>query len=124
MTGVEACRAALEALPEQADAGRVFGLYLPREETCVTVKTREPAATERLTAGGFSPAAAGLSVTMLHELLLREALGLEHDDAERHVDYAKSVPDALAALQRGRLRARRVPQRHPRRPGARDRRPG
>ncbi len=38
---------------------------------------------------------------MLHELLFREALGLEHDDAERHVDYAKSVPDALAALQPG-----------------------
>ena len=98
MTGIEACKAALEALPEQADAGRVFGLYLPREETCVTVKTREPAATERLTAGGFSPAAAGLSVTLLHELLFREALGLEHEDAERYVDYAKSVPDALAAL--------------------------
>jgi uncharacterized protein (DUF1015 family) len=39
---------------------------------------------------------------MLHELLLREALGLEHDDAERHVDYAKSVPDALASLRTGR----------------------
>ena len=100
-TGADACRAALEALPEQADPGRVFGLYLPREETCVTVKTREPAASERLAAGGFSPAAAGLSVTLLHELLLREALGLGHDDAERHVDYAKSVPDALAALQSG-----------------------
>ena len=35
---------------------------------------------------------------MLHELLFREALGLEHEDAERYVDYAKSVPDALAAL--------------------------
>lgn len=100
-TGLEASRAALEALPGQADAGRVFGLYLPREETCVTVRAREPQASERLTAEGFSPAAAGLSVTMLHELLLREALGLEHDDAERHVHYAKSVPDALAALQSG-----------------------
>ena len=98
VTGIEACKAALEALPEQADAGRVFGLYLPREETCITVKTREPAAAERLAAGGFSPSAAGLSVTMLHELLFREALGLEHEDAERYVDYAKSVPDALAAL--------------------------
>ena len=101
-TGADACRAVLEALPEQADPGRVFGLYLPREETCVTVRTREPAASERLAAGGFSPAAAGLSVTLLHELLLNEALGLGHDDAERHVDYAKSVPDALAALQSGR----------------------
>jgi uncharacterized protein (DUF1015 family) len=40
-------------------------------------------------------------VTILHELLLREALGLGHDQAERHVDYAKSVPDALAALGGG-----------------------
>jgi uncharacterized protein (DUF1015 family) len=102
VTGADACRAALEALPEQADPARVFGLYLPREETCLTVKTREPAASERLVAGGFSPAAAGLSVTLLHELLLSEALGLGHDDAERHVDYAKNVPDALAALHSGR----------------------
>jgi uncharacterized protein (DUF1015 family) len=101
-TGIEACRAELEALPEKADPGRVFGLYLPREEMCLTVRTRQPEASRRLVAGGFSPAAAGLSVTMLHELLFSEALGLEHDDAERHVDYAKSVPDALAALQSGR----------------------
>lgn len=100
--GAEACRAALGALPGQADPGRVFGLYLPREQTCLTVRTREPAASGRLAADGFSPAAAGLSVTMLHELLFREAIGLEHDDAERHVDYAKSVPDALAALGTGR----------------------
>jgi uncharacterized protein (DUF1015 family) len=100
--GAEACRAALEALPEQADPGRVFGLYLPREQTCITVRTREPQASGRLAAEGFSPAAAGLSVTLLHELLFRDALGLHHDDAERNVDYAKSVPDALAALGSGR----------------------
>ena len=51
-TGAEECRAALAALPLQADPGRVFGLYLPRAETCLTVKTREPAASERLAAGG------------------------------------------------------------------------
>ena len=101
VNGVDAARAALEALPEQADPARVFGLYLPREAVCLTVKTREPAASERLAADGFSSDAAGLSVTILHELLLREALGLEHDEAERHVDYAKSVPDALAALDGG-----------------------
>ena len=32
-------RGVLDGLSEQADPGRVFGLYLPREETCVTVKT-------------------------------------------------------------------------------------
>jgi uncharacterized protein (DUF1015 family) len=102
VSGADASRAALEALPGRPDPGRVFGLYLPREETCITVRTREPAATERLTAGGFSAAAAGLSVTVLHELLLSQALGLGHDDAEHHVDYAKNVPDALAALHSGR----------------------
>ena len=101
VTGVAARRAALDALPEQADPARVFGLYLPRAAACLIVKTREPAASERLAADGFSPDAAGLSVTILHELLLSEALGLQHDEAERHVDYAKSVPDALAALDGG-----------------------
>jgi uncharacterized protein (DUF1015 family) len=101
VTGAEACGAALHRLPEQADAARVFGLYLPHAETCVTVKTREPNASARLAADGFASDAAGLSVTILHELLLREALGLEHDEAERHVDYAKNVPDALAALSGG-----------------------
>jgi uncharacterized protein (DUF1015 family) len=100
-TGAAACRAMLEGLPEQPDPGRVFGLYLPHAEACLTVRTREPAASVRLTADGFSSDAAGLSVTILHELLLRDALGLEHDEAERHVDYAKSVPDALAALDGG-----------------------
>lgn len=101
VTGADACRAALRALPEQADPERVFGLYLPRTATCLTVRAREPMASERLAADGFSPDAAGLSVTVLHELLLREALGLEHDEAERHVDYAKSVPDALSSLDGG-----------------------
>jgi len=101
VVGLQARRAMLEALPEQADADRVLGLYLPREQTCLTVKTREPIASERLVADGFSAAAAGLSVTVLHELLLRQALGLEYADAERHVDYAKSLPDALAALDAG-----------------------
>ena len=99
--GEQASRATLDALPEQADPERVFGLYLPDEEACLTVRTREPAASERLAAADISPAAAGLSVTRLHELLFRAALGLGHDDAEHHVDYAKSVPDALAALGGG-----------------------
>ena len=116
VTGVEAARAALEALPEQADPVRTFGLYLPRTQTCLTVRAREPQAADRLRAGGFSPAAAGLSVTLLHELLFAEVLGLGHDDAENHVDYAKSVPDALDALAGGKyelgafLNATRVDQ--------------
>jgi len=104
VTGAASCRAALQALPRHDDASAVFGLYLPDEDACLTVRAREPEASRRLAAGGFSAAAAGLSVTLLHELLFREALGLDHEDAERHIDYAKSVPDALAALGTGRYR--------------------
>jgi len=66
------------------------------------VESREPEAEQRLVAGGFSPEAAGLSVTVLHELVLREALGMDAGQAEKHIDYATSVPDALAALASGR----------------------
>ena len=100
--GLDACRSLLDGLSEQADPGRVFGLYLAREDVCVIVKSRDPEATQQLVAGGFSPEAAGLSVTVLHELVLREALGMDHQQAEKHIDYAKSVPDALSMLATGR----------------------
>jgi uncharacterized protein (DUF1015 family) len=100
--GLGACREALVGLGEQADPGRVFGLYLPREDVCLVVKSREPQARQRLVASGFSPDAAGLSVTVLHELVFREALGMDPAHAEKHIDYAKSVPDALAELASGR----------------------
>jgi uncharacterized protein (DUF1015 family) len=100
--GLHASRGALDRLGEQADPGRVFGLYLTGEDVGVIVKSREPAATERLVASGFSPDAAALSVTMLHELVFGEALGMDHHKAEKHIDYAKSVPDALTALAGGR----------------------
>jgi uncharacterized protein (DUF1015 family) len=115
-TGAQATEAALEALPGQADPATVLGLYLPREQTCLTVRARQPQASQKLAEGGFSAAAAGLSVTLLHELLLSQALGLGHEDAERHVDYAKNVPDALAELATGKyelgafLNATRVDQ--------------
>ena len=59
--GAQACREALDALPDQADPARVFGLYLPKEDVCVTVRAREPEASRRLAASGSSPAAAGCS---------------------------------------------------------------
>jgi uncharacterized protein (DUF1015 family) len=96
--GVDACRDVLGKLGEQDDSGRVFGLYLPREEVCLVVRSREPETRRRLVARGFSPDAAGLSVTMLHELVLREVLGMDPARAEEHVDYATSVPDALSTL--------------------------
>jgi len=100
--GHEACRTVLDGLGEQTDPGTVFGLYLPHEDACVTVRSRQPEAKQRLVASGFSPDAAGLSVTVLHELILREALGMDPVQAEKHIDYAKSVPDALSALAGGR----------------------
>jgi len=102
LRGLEACRSVLDGLGQQADPGRVFGLYLPREEVGLVVKSRDPEAQQRLVAAGFSPDAAGLSVTVLHELVFREALGMDPAQAEKHIDYAKSVPDALAALAGGR----------------------
>jgi uncharacterized protein (DUF1015 family) len=100
--GLAACRAVVDGLGEQADPGRVFGLYLPREDVCLVVKSRDPEAKQRLVGSGFSPDAAGLSVTVLHELVLREALGMDPGQAEKHIDYATSVPDALSALAGGR----------------------
>ena len=100
--GPDASRELLAGLGEQADPARVFGLYLSREDVCVTVRSRDPEARRRLVASGFSPDAAGLSVTVLHELVFHEALGMDAGQAEKHIDYAQSVPDALAALAGGR----------------------
>lgn len=101
VTGLDGARRALDDLAQHADAVRVFGLYLPRDESCIVVRAREPATTRRLLAAGHSPDAAGLSVTMLHELVLGEVLGMDPRGAERHIDYAKSVPDALDVLSGG-----------------------
>ena len=98
----QACREILDTLGEQADPGEVFGLYLAREKACITLRAREPEATRRLVASGISPAAAGLSVTLLHELIFRESLGMDSGGAEKHIAYAQSVPDALAELASGR----------------------
>jgi uncharacterized protein (DUF1015 family) len=99
--GTEAAHALLEKLPEQADPGRVFGLYLAHEDACLVVRSREPLATQRLRAGGHSGTAAGLSVTVLHELIFHDILGLSASEVAVSVDYAKSVPDALAELRQG-----------------------
>ncbi len=101
LTGSKACRRALDEVSAHTGEDRVFGLYLTESATCLILKAREPAATERLLASGFSPETAGLSVTALHELVFHEALGMDAGDAERHTDYAKSVPDALEALAGG-----------------------
>ena len=99
--GAEAARALLERLPERADPGRVFGLYLAGEDVCIAVRAREPAVTEHLLAAGLSAETAALSVTVLHDLILRDALGVDPGAEEEQVEYVKNVPDALAALAGG-----------------------
>ncbi len=45
-----------------------------------------------------------MSVTLLAELVFRDALGLDPDRLEGHLDFAKSVDDAVAALEGGDYR--------------------
>ena len=44
---------------------------------------------------------AALSVTLLHDLILRDVLGVDPDAGQRQVEYVHNVPDALAALAGG-----------------------
>ena len=99
--GLEASAAAFEALPAQADPGRVFGLYLVRDETGLLFRTRLDAATDSLLAAGHSPETAALSVNVLHDLVFADALGMDPDAEEQQVEYVKSVPDAVATLAGG-----------------------
>jgi uncharacterized protein (DUF1015 family) len=99
--GMAAAVETLAHLDEHADPERVFGLYHAREDACLVVRAKAPAATDALLAAGLPAATAELSVTILQELVLGAVLGLGHDAAERHIDYVKSVPDALAALAGG-----------------------
>jgi uncharacterized protein (DUF1015 family) len=101
LRGLEASAAAFEALPEQADPGRVFGLYLVRDQAGLLIRARHDAATESLLSAGHSPETAALSVNVLHDLVFAGALGMDPGDEERQVDYVKNVPDAAAALAGG-----------------------
>ena len=123
-TGAEACRAALEALPEQADAERVFGLYLPREEACLTVRAREPQASAKLAGRRLlSRRRRPLGDPAARAALQRGARpGPRRRRAPRGLRQERAGRPGTARDRR--LRARRVPQRHPRRPGAGDRRRG
>jgi uncharacterized protein (DUF1015 family) len=88
----------LEADPE---VGKVFGLLFPRESSSALVRLSDPAALDGLRAEGFSSASAGLTVTILHYLILRDALGLDPATAEGMIDYASDAPGAFARLADG-----------------------
>jgi uncharacterized protein (DUF1015 family) len=90
---------ALEVAARSTGPRKAFALYLPRERRCLSLELRDAALVERLAARGLSPAQAGLSVNLLAELVFRDALGLDPDRLEGHLDFAKSVDDALALLE-------------------------
>jgi len=100
-SGRAACAAAFEGMAGAAGTETVFGLYSPADDAGVVVRARGTAGAERLVDQGFSPAAAGLSVTILHEFILAEVLGMDPGESEAHIAYAKSVPEAMTALGGG-----------------------
>ncbi len=99
--GIDASAAAFEALPRQDEPSLVFGLYFVREQTGLLIRTRHDAATDSLLAAGHSPETAALSVNVLHDLVLTDALGMDPAAEEQQVEYVKNVPDAVAALAGG-----------------------
>ena len=96
-----ACDDLAERLHDCADPGRAFGLYFAREQACCVVELRDASALDHLVSEGLSPQAARLSVTILHDLILRDGLGLDPRLSEEHVDYVTSAPDALDRLKSG-----------------------
>ena len=97
--GKAACERLLGRLPEAGDRRSTFGLYFPREDACCTIALRDEAALDGLRARGLSPQSARLSVTILHQLVLGDALGLDPALSEGHIDYAKSAGEAFARLE-------------------------
>ena len=96
-----ACRRMVDNLSSFADHGKVFGLYFPREQSCLTAELRDLSAVDRLLAEGFSPDAARLSVTILHYLILRDALGLEPTGMEGKIDYEPDPAEAFRKMNGG-----------------------
>ncbi len=92
-----ACESLARGLVDDDDPASVFGLCFARESACCTVRLQDTAALRRLEREGSSAAAARLSVTILHRLILRDAIGLDPGQSEGHIDY---VTDPAVACQR------------------------
>lgn len=88
-------------LAAEDDDGQVFGLYFPREDGAALVRLKDPAALDALAAEGFSAASAGLTVTILHYLILRDAFGLDPAHTEGAVDYVSDVRSAFERMAGG-----------------------
>jgi uncharacterized protein (DUF1015 family) len=91
----------MELVSRSSGPNKLLGLYFPAERRCVTLEPRGTAALDDLVRRGLSPVRARLSVTLLAELVFRDALGLDPERLEGHVDFAKSVDDAVADLDSG-----------------------
>jgi uncharacterized protein (DUF1015 family) len=100
--GAEACELMLGHVHTLSDAAKVFGLYFPREEACVTLELSDPAAIARLVAEGLSPDYARLSTTLLHHLIFRDVLGMDPNETEGQIDYVTNLGEAMRALATGR----------------------
>ena len=99
--GAGDCAPAMERVSVSRGADKVLGLYFTAERRCFTLQPRDASVVGGLTRRGLSPAQALLSVNLLAELVFRDALGLDPDRMEGHLDFAKSVDDAVAELETG-----------------------
>jgi uncharacterized protein (DUF1015 family) len=101
-SGADVCRELITSgLSSSDDPGKVFGLYFPRESGGAVVRLRDAGALDRLVTEGFSQASAGLTVTMLHYLILRDALGIDPRRTEGIIDYCSDAPAAFSRLAGG-----------------------
>ncbi|HET6494863.1 MAG TPA: DUF1015 domain-containing protein [Thermoleophilia bacterium] len=100
--GCPACERVLaRELETSADSERVFGLYFPPEEACALVRLRDFSALDRLVDEGFSAESAALTVTILHYLIFRDALGIDPTHTEGMIDYVSDLPSAFSRLGNG-----------------------
>jgi uncharacterized protein (DUF1015 family) len=95
------CERMARDLADRDEPAGVFGLCFARENACCTVKLRDPKALKRLEEEGCSAAAAHLSVTVLHNLILRDAVGLDPRHTESCVDYVTDPATACNLLAGG-----------------------
>ncbi len=84
-----------------ANPGQVFGLSFPREDGCAILLLRDLSVLRRLIDEGFSPAAAGLTVTLLHYVILRDVLGMDPARIEGKIDYVSDSATAFSRLASG-----------------------
>ena len=101
-SGRSACEEVLSReLETDADRERVVALYFAREEACVRVRLRDLSALDLLVDEGFTVESAALTVTILHYLIFRDALGIDPAHTEGMIDYVSDLPAAFSRLGTG-----------------------